>query len=62
MQIVPGQLIVFGTSGDYVIFDQGGTKPHVLRSEIDGLGDVKPGDVVPGYIWKDGKYHVDPQG
>ena len=62
MQIVPGELVVFGTTGDQVIFDLGGIKPHVPMADVPGADLLKPGDIVLGYIWGDGSFHDQPEG
>lgn len=62
VQIVPGQLEVFGTSGDHVMVHTLSGVKTILRADVPGLGDVGPGDHVPGYIYPDGSYHTDPQG
>ena len=63
MQHRPGELHVFGTSGDWVIFSLWGVKAHVLRSELPDR-DYNPGDIVPGDLRqdKDGTYHPDDKG
>lgn len=61
MQHVPGQLNVFGASGDYVMFTTLKGMAQALRSDLPDR-DYNPGDIVPGYIWPDGTYHSDPEG
>lgn len=62
MNHVPGELHVFGTSGDYVMFETLTGYAQALRADLPADRDYNPGDTVPGYIHRDGSYHPEAEG